>query len=111
MVFSKDGHLLEADDGGLYRRVNDIPTVPIQGRWMSLNGDSATGNLQISEVHSADWDANRNTILAGTQDNGTARQVSPSERNWQEIQNGDGGNVAIDDRAIGRRSTTTARNT
>ena len=81
--------MIEVDDGGVYRRTT--PTLNT-GDWFSI-----TGNLQISEVYSVAYDSNANTIFAGSQDNGTSRQMGTGSNTiWQEIFAGDGGDVAVD---------------
>jgi hypothetical protein len=88
LAFDADGSLLEADDGGIYRRNN--PTGA--GSWVS-----AIGDLAVMEVHDLDHDGIANTITIGTQDNGTHMQQLPTTQRWVHIFDGDGGDVAIDD--------------
>ena len=88
MVLSPNGDLLEVDDGGIYRRTNPRSK---DGDWFSMNG-----NLQVTELHSAAWDANTHTILGGAQDTGAPYQSKNLDRMWQTILEGDGGVVAID---------------
>ncbi|WP_109853246.1 VWA domain-containing protein [Aquimarina sp. AU58] len=89
MDFDANGDLIEGDDGGVYKQ-----TAPINatGDWFSLNG-----NINISEIHSVDWDANSNIIISGLQDNGVPEQEFPTNSTWNTIVRGDGGDVAIDD--------------
>jgi hypothetical protein len=54
------------------------------------------GNLQVTEFHSAAWDANTQTILGGAQDTGAPHQSKSLHRTWETILEGDGGVVAID---------------
>jgi photosystem II stability/assembly factor-like uncharacterized protein len=88
LVMSPNGDLIEVDDGGIYRRTNPRGT---DGDWFAMNG-----NLQVTEFHSAAWDANTHTILGGAQDNGTPHQSKMLQRTWETIFEGDGGVVAID---------------
>jgi hypothetical protein len=88
MVMSPSGDLLEVDDGGIYRRTNPRGK---DGDWFSMNG-----NLQITEFHSAAWDANTHTVLGGAQDTGAPHQSKNANRSWETILEGDGGVVAID---------------
>jgi len=96
LVFDASGRLIEGDDGGIYRRTS--PTNP-NGTWSSLNG-----NLQLTEVHSAAWDRKTNTLIAGTQDNGTVAQTSVGGTQWQMISSSDGGRVAVDNAHTGATS-------
>jgi photosystem II stability/assembly factor-like uncharacterized protein len=88
MAFSPDGTLLEADDGGIYKRTNPQSN---QGDWFSMNG-----NLQTTELHSVSWDANSHIAVGGAQDTGTPDQPSLSGERWNSISTGDGGVVAVD---------------
>jgi len=82
------GNLLEADDGGIYKRLLPKQTT---GDWVSLNG-----NLALGEFHSAAWDHNSHIIIGGTQDCGTSEQVFPGSIAWRSVFSGDGGKVAIE---------------
>jgi len=88
MVFDAAGSLLEADDGGIYKRIDPRSYT---GDWVSLNG-----NLQISEIHSSDYDSVTKTVVSGLQDNGTNTQEFLSEKTWHQVLGGDGGDVAVD---------------
>jgi hypothetical protein len=89
MVFDANGNLLQADDGGIYRR-----TLPRQstGVWQSV-----IGNLAVTEVHDLDHDRVSNILVIGTQDNGTHMQQTSANPIWTSIFGGDGGDIAIDD--------------
>lgn len=89
MDFDINGNLLEADDGGIFRRSNPASS---SGDWFSLNG-----NLNVSEMHSLDWDANMDIIISGAQDIGTSQQETTGVLKWKNISTGDGGDVAVDD--------------
>jgi hypothetical protein len=89
MRFDANGSLLESDDGGVYKQTSPANTF---GNWFSLNG-----NLDVTEIYSADWDANSHIALAGAQDNGTPQQEIESNERWRSIGLGDGGEVAVDD--------------
>src|SRR5947209_10751545 len=85
MAFDANGHLLESDDGGIYRRPGD--------RWMSVNGD-----LRCTEIVSVAYDGLNDRLIAGTQDNARAEEgnpgaVSPQLLAWQTWGSGDGGSV------------------
>ncbi|MEO8382452.1 MAG: hypothetical protein ABI779_22525 [Acidobacteriota bacterium] len=89
MAIDANGHLVEADDGGIYRRADPLSD---SGDWSSLNGD-----LRIAEVHSVAWDANANVVIAGAQDTGTPEQITSAGLRWRSADTGDGGDVGIDD--------------
>jgi hypothetical protein len=86
MAFAADGSLIEVDDGGIYRRTNPRTT----GDWFSMHG-----NLQNTEMHSIDYDAISNTLVAGTQDVGTIVK-RPNSTTWDSLTTGDGGVIEID---------------
>jgi hypothetical protein len=88
MTFSPDDALLEADDGGIYKRTAPQTN---QGDWFSMNGD-----LQTTELHSVAWDANSHIAVGGAQDTGTSEQPFLSNERWNSISTGDGGVVAAD---------------
>lgn len=89
MAFDASGNLLQADDGGIYRRSS--PSLPT-GTWGSV-----IGNLSVSETHDLAHDRVANVILIGTQDNGMHQQATSSNLTWNWINSGDGGDAAIDD--------------
>ena len=89
LSFARNGVLLEADDGGVYRRTNPATN---SGDWFSMNG-----NLQATEFHSVAWDSNVHLIIGGAQDTGTPQQRLRSNVKWQTVSRGDGGVVAVDD--------------
>ncbi len=105
MVFAADNTLIQTDDGGIYRLLNATSN-STDIVWRSLNG-----NLQITEFHSVDFDANSRTITGGTQDVGTVQQGTEDASRWRQapvlpisdflfifpVAGGDGGVVAIDD--------------
>ena len=88
MVYDADGHLLEVDDGGIYRLRNPSQT---SRRWESANGD-----LRISELYSIAYDSIADTLIGGTQDNGTAERRDPDDLVWDAIHGGDGNYTAVD---------------
>ena len=80
-----------ANDGGIYKTTN--PTVPTP-TWTSLNA-----NLATTQFYAGDTTANYLTqpiVIAGTQDNGTVRSISPALGGWNAIHGGDGAFVGID---------------
>lgn len=96
LVFDAAGNLLEADDGGIYRRTNPRTT----GDWFSVNG-----NLRITEIHDVAYDRVSNMIISGNQDTGTSEQTAVGGSTWNQVSQGDGGDVAIDDTSSGTQST------
>ncbi|MFN9738039.1 MAG: WD40/YVTN/BNR-like repeat-containing protein [Pseudomonadota bacterium] len=96
MAFDAAGNLLEADDGGLYKRVNPRTTT---GAWLSLNGD-----LQVTEYHGLSYDTVSNRVIGGSQDNGTTEQRDTT-RIFNAVSTGDGGHPAVEDRASTTLST------
>ncbi len=88
MEFMANGFLVESDDGGMYRRSNPTSSA---GVWSSI-----AGNLQVFEIHDVAWNAISNTIVAGTQDNGTHQQPTVDNTTWNFFNGGDGGDVAVD---------------
>ncbi|MEO1714968.1 MAG: RTX toxin, partial [Bacteroidota bacterium] len=97
MDFDANGVLVEGNDGGVYKQ-----TAPqgSEGDWFSLNG-----NIGVTEIHSADWDAVSKVVVAGLQDNGTTHQMNTGNSTWDNISNADGGEVEIDDRSSENGST------
>jgi photosystem II stability/assembly factor-like uncharacterized protein len=88
MAFDANQDLIEADDGGVFRRVRPRETT---GDWFSL-----VGNMQSAEIHDVAYDANARVIVAGTQDNGTVYQLTPGQIPWTTFSGGDGGDVQVD---------------
>jgi len=87
MAFRADGTLLESDDGGMYRHTNPSGT----GSWVA-----AAGNIQAVEAHNVAYNSLNNTLVIGTQDNGTHLQSTSGNTQWNFVNGGDGGDVAID---------------
>jgi photosystem II stability/assembly factor-like uncharacterized protein len=89
LVIDANGEVIEGDDGGIYRR-----TIPGNntGIWLSV-----IGNLVSTEFHGIAFDTNTNTVLGGTQDNGTPQQQIPDNQVWASISTADGGDVSVDD--------------
>jgi photosystem II stability/assembly factor-like uncharacterized protein len=81
--------LVEADDGGVYTLTNPSGS---NGVWTSL-----VGNLDVSEMYSAAYDTNTNTLVGATQDTGTAEQQAAGGGVWTEVNKNNGGVVAVDD--------------
>ncbi len=87
MAFRADGSLLESDDGGMYRHTNPSGT----GSWVA-----AAGNIAAVEAHNVAYNSLNNTLVIGTQDNGTHLQPTSGNTQWTFINGGDGGDVAVD---------------
>ena len=97
MAFDAAGTLLEVDDGGIYRRTSAQDNT---GVWQSM-----IGNLRTTEFHSARWDAVTRRIIGGAQDTGVPEQDETEAERWPELNQADGGVVAIDDISTPGRST------
>jgi hypothetical protein len=97
MAFDSNGNLIEADDGGLYRRSSPLDST---GNWTALGGNGATG-LQVTEIHSVAYDNHGGVLIAGTQDTGSMQQSAHNSKTWAELNQGDGGVVAVYDRPGG----------
>ncbi|MEP7009563.1 MAG: RTX toxin [Acidobacteriota bacterium] len=92
MVFDAAGNLIETDDGGIYKRTRPQNNT---GDWFSMVGD-----MQVGEYHDAAFDANSETLTAGSQDNGFQYQLAADDDDWSLLLQGDGGDVATDDTTI-----------
>ena len=88
MAFSASGELIEASDGGVYRRTSPEDNT---GDWFSING-----TLQVTEIHDIAYDTLSDVMVGGTQDNGTVEQPSAGSFEWVNVLGGDGGDVAVD---------------
>lgn len=88
MAIDANGHLIEVDDGGIYRRTNPRTNT---GDWVSVIGD-----LNLTELHSIAWDSNANIVIGGAQDTGTPEQISTGGMRWRSVNTGDGGDVCVD---------------
>ena len=83
MTFDANNNLLEADDGGVFRRVNPQangrldPTDPFESpaasnnKWVSVNG-----NLQVAEYFSVGYDPNGKASFGSETNIGFARQLA-----------------------------------
>jgi hypothetical protein len=95
IVFDAAGNLIESDDGGIYRRSNAAGIGGLKGDWTSING-----TLRTTEIHGLDYDRIGHAVTAGTQDVGTIESVTFNGTTaYRTVNQGDGGKVAIDDRA------------
>ncbi|HQU41252.1 MAG TPA: sialidase family protein, partial [Pirellulales bacterium] len=87
------GELVEVDDGGIYALSS--PTTST-GAWTSL-----IGNLDVTEIHDVAYDTNTNTVIAGTQDTGTIEQQTSTSTVYNEVNQLNGGAVAVDNSTPG----------
>ena len=96
MIVDARGDLIEVDDGGVYRRTSPRDNT---GDWFSING-----NLQTVEMHAGAYDRVSGVAIGGSQDNGTALQLSVGSAAWLQLSGGDGGKVAVNDRGMAGQS-------
>lgn len=92
LALDAHGHLLETNDGGIYRRSDPRSST---GLWTSL-----IGNLQVTEMFSVSYDNNTGTLISGNQDTGSGQQTSVNGTPslvWQAQLGADGGKTAIND--------------
>ncbi len=95
MVFLANGHLIETDDGGVYRH----PSPGGVGDWVSV-----IGNLPVGEQHDARYDTVSNIVMSGNQDTGSGYQLTSLGLTWDTLNQGDGGDTAVgvDDPVVGQ---------
>ena len=96
MAIDADGNVIEVDDGGVYKRTSPAGL----GDWVSLNG-----NLQVNECHDVAYDTVSDVVFCGTQDVGSAEQSAKGSATWNTINQGDGGDVAVDALTAAGQST------
>ncbi|HYR26986.1 MAG TPA: VWA domain-containing protein, partial [Thermoanaerobaculia bacterium] len=89
MVFDASGNLIETSDGGIYKRTTPKANT---GDWFSLIGD-----IRVTELHDAAWDARSKIMIGGAQDNGAEEEVTSGAPAWRAVHQADGGDVAVDD--------------
>jgi photosystem II stability/assembly factor-like uncharacterized protein len=83
LAFRSDGKVWIGDDGGVYLYTPPRGVV-----------ENANGNLNITQFYNG-FNAVNGTVLAGSQDNASARSSSAMEASWIGIFEGDGGSSAI----------------
>lgn len=83
MVFTTDGRLLEASNGGLTRLVNPNSVLRV---WRSHNG-----NLNTLEMTSIAFDPLNLVLFGSTINNGTTQQTDVGSLLWDQYLSGDGG--------------------
>ena len=86
MVFLANGHLIETDDGGVYRHTNPNGV----GDWVS-----AIGSLPVEEQHDGSYDTVSNIVMSGNQDTGSGQQITSLGLTWDTLNQGDGGDTAV----------------
>ncbi|HEX5758212.1 MAG TPA: hypothetical protein VF121_03365, partial [Thermoanaerobaculia bacterium] len=74
MTFDAAGHIVETDDGGVYRRTSPATNA---GDWFSVIGD-----LQVTEVHDNSYDTLADISFVGTQDNDDPHQDKKNKPEW-----------------------------
>ncbi len=89
MAFDAAGNLIEADDGGVYKR--NTPRTST-GAWVSLVGD-----LQVTEYHGIAYDGIADRVIGGAQDTGTSQQQQSASKTFISVHTGDGGDPVVDD--------------
>jgi hypothetical protein len=99
MIFDRNGDLLQANDGGIYRLID--PNQAARRRWVSV-----IGNMRPTEFHSIAYDPLSKVVFGGTQDNGNAVQSLPGTPLWNDLTKGDGGGVAVDSDQLVHPGTT-----
>ena len=91
-VVTANGTFLAANDGGIARFTPGVlfeadithPDRPNLGTWTSVNG-----TLGVVQFYDVDYDPVRDSIIGGSQDNGTAEETG-SLLNFREVDGGDG---------------------
>lgn len=85
------------NDGGVYR-ADDVTTIgnnasePYTNGWVNLDN-----GYSVTQFYYGDGHIGSNTIMGGTQDNGTLRYTPSQGANaWNEVWGGDGGDIASD---------------
>ncbi|MEP6652387.1 MAG: sialidase family protein [Myxococcales bacterium] len=87
MVFDAAGELIEACDGGVFRRTSPRTNA---GDWFTMNG-----LLNTLEFHDIAIDPVSGLLFGGIQDNGTAMQSVLTSLPWNEFEGADGGDVKV----------------
>jgi photosystem II stability/assembly factor-like uncharacterized protein len=91
LEFDALGDLIQADDGGLYRRTSPRTNT---GDWYAM-----VGNMQVAELHNIAYDRVSRTVIGGAQDVGTPMSV-PGSLLWTDYTQGDGADVSVDDTTL-----------
>jgi len=99
MAFDANGNLLQTNDGGIVRLESSNSAV--NRHWVPVDGD-----IRSAEFHSIAYDPLSNVVFGGTQDNGTAYQVTPGGFTGNTLLGGDGGVVGIDADQVSHPGTT-----
>ncbi|MGF1577918.1 MAG: Ig-like domain repeat protein [Gemmataceae bacterium] len=93
MTFDALGNLIEVDDGGVFRRTDPQSNT---GDWFSLNGFG----LSVVEFHDIAYNTVTNTVLGGSQDNGSQLQLMEGNPTFTMFQGGDGGDILVDTQTL-----------
>ena len=96
IVFDANDNMVEADDGGVYRRSNPTSNA---GGWTSVNGD-----LLVGQFWSIAMDTVNDVIFGGLQDTGTAEQSAANNTTFTQITKGDGFFQAVDNTSTANQS-------
>jgi hypothetical protein len=98
LKFDAQGNLIEADDGGVYKRVNPLSD---SGNWVSV-----LGNLDLGQFYKVGYDPVNNVTFGGLQDVGSVEQLDGAtpggNTTWDSFQVGDGFWQGVD--ATGKQS-------
>src|SRR5207249_941121 len=97
MVFDRNGDILEADDGGLFRLTT--PGAAGTRRWAALNG-----NLAAVEFNTIAYDNVNHVAFGGAQDNGAPQQNAANGPTWTDRTSGDGGVAQADNVSLPGKS-------
>ncbi len=97
MVFDANGNILESDDGGIYRLVNQNAAGT---QWQAF----ATMPRVTQFITNIDYDQLNNVIVGGTQDTGSPEQIGGF--NWRDTSQADGGFTAVDNDQVAHPGTT-----
>jgi photosystem II stability/assembly factor-like uncharacterized protein/LysM repeat protein len=82
--------LFFANDGGVYKTQDILTVAPLSG-WQEMNN-----NLGITQFYSGAGNVGSDTLVGGTQDNGTPVTTTGGTEDWGNMYEGDGGFVAAD---------------
>jgi hypothetical protein len=100
LVFNASGAILHGCDGGVYELVDPNNRAGVR-RWLSTNG-----NIRPTEFHSVAYDPLSRIMFGGAQDTGSTIQQIPGNFTWNELLQGNGGNVAVDSDQTAHAGTT-----
>jgi hypothetical protein len=87
-AYDASGRLVLVNDGGIFALNNPESSTRA---WVSLNG-----TIIPTEAHSATFDPTSTIYFSGNQDTGTSIGIAVGGTTWNDVLQGDGGNVAVD---------------